>query len=102
MSWQPPRHPNVQVGVRVRIRVRVRVPWYAVEIRGGFGGMPWKMPWKVLPQVVPRQASACNVHPPHVVHEPTQTTNCCMMHAMVTHAAFHGKVPCGLFPMAVS
>ena len=40
----------------------------AVEVRGGFGGMPWEMPWKVLPQVVPRHATACrekdnNVHP---------------------------------------
>ena len=34
-----------------RVNFRVRVPWHAVEVRGRFRGMPWK----VLPLVVPRQ-----------------------------------------------
>ena len=62
MSWQPPRHPNVN---GIFHGVRVRVPWYAVEARGRFRRMPWKMPWKVLPQVVTRHAAEKdnNVHP---------------------------------------
>ena len=73
IPWQPPRQPprhsmvtprnvvatptapqcSLTPRLWVRVRVCVRVPWYAVEVHGRFGGMPWKMPWKVLPQVVP-------------------------------------------------
>ena len=64
-----PHSTSMSTAPRVRVRVRGRVRWYVVEVRGRFGGMPWKMPWKVfLPQVVPRHVTACrkndnNVHP---------------------------------------
>ena len=39
-----PMSTSPRVRVRVRVWVRVRVPWYAVEIRGRFRGLPGEMP----------------------------------------------------------
>ena len=59
--------PRLGLGLGLGLGLRSRVPWYAVKVRNGSGGMLWKIPWKVLPEVVPRhivKKDNNDVHPP--------------------------------------
>ena len=78
---------------RVTASVRVKVPWYAVEVRGRFRGMPWKfrgIPGKGLPQVGPRHC--------HGMSRNILQVGCSLLngHMKCTHIRYHCLIQGGL------